>query len=371
MADYSIGETVTVFREEHIYASHPAIEALSDGSWLVAFNYVRRHPERLHPPEDPFVRNVICRSADRGRSWRMPEFVPDFDWYGVECPGIRQLKNDTVVLSQFRFAWYSLGAARRRRAVGERIAISLERRCFTEEFTDADWERSRYSWARGFHGLYLHFSMDGGRTFSRTVRVDTAPYRDGYSRTGVVELSDGRIAYALEEHPYLRHNFILFSEDGGLTWSPPTLLCETRGLMDGEPDLLEVAPGRLLCVLRDSRNTGYLHFCRSDDGGQTWSAPKRSPLFGHPGQLLKLRDGRVLCTYGRRSAPFGIRACLSEDSGQTWLVDEEIVIRDDLPVGDLGYPASIEYAPGEVFVCYYGQEEDGVTGVAGTYVSLR
>ncbi|NPV07064.1 MAG: exo-alpha-sialidase [Anaerolineae bacterium] len=370
MECYSVGETVTIFRDDHIYASHPAIEVLDSGEWLVAFNYVRRHPERLHPPEDPFFRNAICRSADWGRSWGMPEFVPSFDWYGVECPGLRQLRSGEVVLSQFRFAWYPLGLARRRREAGERIAIALERRQFTEKFTDADWERSCYPWARGFHGLYLHFSCDGGRTFQRTVRVDTSPYRDGYTRTGVVELSDGRLAYALEEHPYLEHNFIVFSHDGGLSWSRPTLICETKGLIDGEPDLLEVAPGRLLCVLRDSRNTGYLHFCRSDDGGRTWSAPDRSRLFGHPGHLLKLRDGRIVCTYGRRSPPFGIRACLSEDGGRTWRVEDELVVRDDLPNGDLGYPASIEYAPGKLFVCYYGQGQDGVTGVLGTYVNL-
>ena len=49
---------------------------------------------------------------------------------------------------------------------------------------------------------------------------------------------------------------------------------------------------------------------------------------------------------------------------------EEIVVRDDLPNGDLGYPTTIEYEPGRLFVCYYGQEPDGVTCVQGTYVDL-
>ena len=43
---------------------------------------------------------------------------------------------------------------------------------------------------------------------------------------------------------------------------------------------------------------------------------------------------------------------------------------DDLPNGDLGYPTTIEYEPGRLFVCYYGQEADGVTCVQGTYVEL-
>lgn len=365
-----VGDTIPIFRRLGIYASHPTIEVMPDGEWLAAFNYVRRHPERLHPPEDPFYCNVTCRSGDDGRTWSAPEFVPGFGWYGVECPGLRRLSDGTVVLNQFRFRWYSLSEARARRRAGERVAIALKRRHFTEEFGEADWGRALYPWARAFDGLYLHFSDDGGRTFGRTVRVDTEPYRDGYTRVGVRELSDGRLAIALEEHPYTAHNFVVFSEDGGRTWSSPGLICETGGLLDGEPDLLEVAPEELLCVLRDSRRTGYLHFSRSCDGGRTWSEPQRSPLYGHPGQLLMLRDGRVLCTYGRRSAPFGIRACLSEDGGITWRVDEEIVLRDDLLDGDLGYPTSIEYAAGRVFTCYYAQDGEGVTSVYGTYLHL-
>jgi hypothetical protein len=93
-------------------------------------------------------------------------------------------------------------------------------------------------------------------------------------------------------------------------------------------------------------------------------------MYGHPGQLLKLADGRLLCTYGRRVSPFGIRAALSDDGGRSWLTEEEIIIRDDLPNGDLGYPTSVEYTPGRLFCNYYGQEPDGVTCVMGTYFDL-
>ena len=93
-------------------------------------------------------------------------------------------------------------------------------------------------------------------------------------------------------------------------------------------------------------------------------------MYGGPGHLLNLADGRLLCTYGRRKAPFGVRACLSADGGRTWDLEREIVIRADLPNGDLGYPTTIEYAPGELFCCYYGQEPDGVTCIQGTCVTV-
>ena len=91
---------------------------------------------------------------------------------------------------------------------------------------------------------------------------------------------------------------------------------------------------------------------------------------GLPGHVIRLSDGRLLCSYGRRKAPFGIRMCLSADAGRTWEIEDEIVVRDDLPNGDLGYPTAIEYDPKRVFVCYYCRDPAGITGIEGTYVEL-
>jgi hypothetical protein len=55
--------------------------------------------------------------------------------------------------------------------------------------------------------------------------------------------------------------------------------------------------------------------------------------------------------------------------GDTVMI-HKIVARDDLPNGDLGYPTTIEYEPGRLLLCYYGQEPDGVTCLQGTYVDL-
>ena len=57
----------------------------------------------------------------------------------------------------------------------------------------------------------------------------------------------------------------------------------------------------------------------------------------------------------------GHRACLSLDGGASWDTGNEIVLRDDAPdielpwpaTWDLGYPASVELAPGELLTVYY------------------
>lgn len=371
MADYRIGETAIVHKDDFAYISHPSIARLDNGEWIAVFNHSRRRLSRLHPPSDPLFRNLLARSSDLGATWEEPYFVPDFDWYGVECPGIAQLQDGTVVLSQWRFAWFPLGLARKRKDAGEHIAIYLPEAGWTEEFGEEDWARSRYPWARGYHGLYVHLSADRGRTFGETVKIDTFPYLGGFTRTGVVELADGRVVYAVGEHPYNEHVFAVYSQDGGRTWGPVVTIAQTTGFDYSEPHLAEVAPGEIFCILRDDARTKYLHSCRSLDGGRSWSPIERTPMFGYPGHLLVLSDGRLLCSYGRRVAPFGIRACLSEDGGRTWLIDREVVVRDDLPNEDLGYPTTIEYQPGKLFCCYYGQEPDGVTCVQGTYLELK
>ena len=371
MADHTVGKTVVVHKDEFAYVSHASIAILSDGGWIAAFTHSRRRETRMHPPSDPLFCNLLSRSADKGETWEQPYFAPDFDWSGVEVPGISRLGDGTVVLTQFRFGWYPPGLAKERRAAGEPVSINLPERGWTEKFADAEWDDAQYSWARGYHGLYAHLSTDDGDTFE-TVKIDTGPYRDGFTRIGVVELSDGRVAYPVTEHhpPASRHTYLLISRDHARSWDAPTLIVDPPELSYGEPHLAEVGNGELYCILRTSNLDGHLCSCRSLDGGQSWSAPGPTPMYGHPGHLLVLNDVRLLCSYGRREAPFGIRACLSEDGGRTWLIDDEIIVRDDLPNGDLGYPTTIEYEPGRLFVCYYGQHPDGVTCVQGTYVSL-
>jgi hypothetical protein len=121
---------------------------------------------------------------------------------------------------------------------------------------------------------------------------------------------------------------------------------------------------------------GFLWQTHSDDGGRTWSAPRRTEIWGYPPHLLLTRDGDVLSTYGYRRRPYGVRACFSHDGGDTWDVEHEVILRSDaLPdgpgpgkghPGDLGYPKTAELSDGSFFTVYYITLGDGVTHVAAT-----
>ena len=127
----------------------------------------------------------------------------------------------------------------------------------------------------------------------------------------------------------------------------------------GEPHVLQLPSGRIIMMIRattipydDMNPKCVLWESYSDDNGITWAEPFATPLWGFPPHLLLLSDGRVVCSYGYRRPPFGQRACVSED-GVTWKRDDEVILRDDAPNGDLGYPASIELEPGLVLTVYY------------------
>lgn len=195
-----VGNTVVVHKDPFAYISHPSVAVLPNGDLLAAFNHSRRREPKMHPPTDPLFRTLIARSRDNGETWETPVFAPDFDWYGTECPGAAVTRSGTVLLTQFRFAWYPPALGRKRRSEGERISICLPEAKWTEDYTEADWKRLVHPWVRGYHGLYVHRSTDGGLTFDETIRIGTGGFRDGYTRTGVRELSTGRAAYAVTEH---------------------------------------------------------------------------------------------------------------------------------------------------------------------------
>lgn len=92
----------------------------------------------------------------------------------------------------------------------------------------------------------------------------------------------------------------------------------------------------------------------SEDGGLTWSDPRPTPLNGYPPHLLRVSDGRLLASFSVRHKPLGHRFCFSSDEGHTWDVGGQLHVVTDL--GDLGYVATAETAPGSFLSVYYQKD---------------
>ena len=93
------------------------------------------------------------------------------------------------------------------------------------------------------------------------------------------------------------------------------------------------------------------------------------PLCGSPPHLVELDGGEVVTVYGYRKIPFGERARVSFDSGDTW--SEEIVLSDDAPMGDLGYPSSVTVGDDLLTVYYQRRREDSNCGIYATRWNYR
>lgn len=269
----------------------------------------------------------LVRSTDGGKSWSAPWTAVDGE-FDDRNPAMGQLKDGTIVLAYAIASGYDETGLKFKGNRGERI----------------------------FDGVYLVFSKDNGMTWSKPVRDETI-YRF-YSGKGhispygkIIQLPDGTVVMAVYfEFFDARGNqsFVFRSKDGGRTWGEPALLGEHFN----ETGILRMKDGRLLAAMRSEKG-GHIAITESTDQGKTWSkANQITSDSEHPADLIQLRDGRVLMVFGERNAPRGVHAMISTD-GRTWEKGKHIVLADDSPNGDCGYPSSVEVGKGKVVTVYY------------------
>jgi sialidase-1 len=273
----------------------------------------------------------LVRSTDKGKTWSAPWTAIDED-LDDRNPALGQLKDGTLVLAYVIAGGYDETGLRFKANRKDRI----------------------------FDGVYLIFSKDNGRTWTRPVR-DPAIHKfyagSGYvSPYGkIVQLGDGSVLMAVYfEFFDDRHNqsYLFRSGDGGKTWKDPVLLGEHYN----ETGIALLRDGRVLAAMRSEKGAS-LALTESSDQGRTWTKPVQVTKDSeHPADLIQLRDGRVLLTFGERNAPRGVHAMISAD-GRTWDQSREIVLADDAPNGDGGYPSSVEVGPGKIVTIYYQVED--------------
>jgi Neuraminidase (sialidase) len=307
----------------------------------------------------PYGKTFLMRSTDDGLSWGEPELINDSPLDDRDA-GLCVCADGTLVVS-----WFSTW----RNPQDE--TLTAEWREHLQQISAADVEQ----WTQDFsmdsdlvrRGSWIRRSTDHGHSWEEPIAVPaTAPH-------GPNVLADGRLIY-IGNDGYSRLSkssaiACVESRDMGKTW---TVLARISMFPDlepsdpggvrylAEPHVVELNEGHLLGMARheeqpyvEERETGRLWQFESLDGGQTWSDPQETQMLGKPPHLLRLADGRIVVTYSYRHAPYGERACVSEDGGKTWDYENEIVLRDDGPTNDLGYPATVECVDGALLSVYY------------------
>ena len=332
-------EHQVICRQEGRYIGWPTMGRKVDGELLVVFSGDR--DEHVCP----YGKTQIVRSRDNGKTWTKPETINDciIDDRDV---GILVCRSGVIVISWFTslaFETYDC-----RKMYGDSMVDSWQ--SHIEKITDKDRENELGHWIRR--------SLDGGKTWLPKQRMEgTAPHGPVQMDNGTLlflgnTTIEGKRAVVAEE-----------SRDEGATWKiiGKVPFPDYGEAYWGEPHLAQTREGRLIAHFRHNKgeHSGFLFQSESDDGGKIWTQAHKLPIWGFPPHLIRLSDGRLLTTYGYRRKPYGHRACLSDDGGETWDLDREIILRDDAPSADLGYPATVEIGNGEMLTVYYQIDQPG------------
>jgi Neuraminidase (sialidase) len=265
----------------------------------------------------------LVTSQDGGQTWSPPRTVVDSP-YDDRNPAFGQLSDGTLVLAYVTVTGgFDETGLRMKEGAGENI-----------------------------DGVFVIRSTDAGNTWTSPYKIDMAGAH-GFSPFGkIIQLADGTALMAVygdigklgasESHLYR-------SRDNGRTWGDPS--CIAAGY--DETGLVCLPDGRLLAALRADKG-GHMAMAYSSDKGRTWSEPRLVTRDAEmPGDLIVLRDGTVVFTFGEREHPCGVHALVSHDGGNSWDENHLVIVADDAPNWDTGYPSSVELKDGKIFTVYY------------------
>ncbi len=281
-------------------------------------------------------RASMSRSTDGGKTWSAPRTVfdiPNAD-DGVDANGLT--RNGHLLVAAVSYTWNG------------------------ERYTFDGWKADTY---------FLE-SSDQGKTWSKPVKVNIAPFQWAYPFGQIQEESDGTLLMTCYggSLPFRKDDetttFVVRSKDGGRTWGDVTSI--SKGY--NELSTIRRKDGSLLAVMR-SRIGAHLSTTVTKDQGRTWSKPVNiTEDQEHPGDLLRLPSGDLLLTFGQRNKPYGVQAMISRDDGATWDRKNRILLAWDGDHRDLGYPVTVNLKDGRLATIYYivygERDSEGTKGIA-------
>jgi sialidase-1 len=285
---------------------------------------------------DPYGKNYLIHSNDRGVHWSKPILVND-SLLDDRDAGLLISSDQTLIYSYFNSIAYKERLKDLKEFYGDEIEEEWK------EYLEREIDYSEHL------GSFIRQSKDEGITFSE-------PYRSPVSTShGPIEGFDKNLYY-LGNLVNAQGLAFYISTDQGKTWELksehlPARLPSKHYLC--EPHVIQVAEHIFMALFRANHKRAWkrvLFQSWSDDGGATWGEPIPTKLFGYPPHLLRHSSGKIIVTYGVRTWPYSIRVSWSDDNGKTWQGDEILSIASD---SDLGYPSTVELDDHSLYTVFY------------------
>jgi len=359
-------KNIVVYSGERYYSAFPSVVKKPDGELLVAF---RRAPDRQAFGEkgsshvDPNSYLVMVRSHDGGTTWtKEPELISAFPFGGSQDPCLLQLSDGSLLCASYAWAYVRPDGVPNLKAPVYNVSNGFI-----------------------FMGGYYLISKDGGNNWAGpyfpphiaqevnfTALGDPLP---AYNRGALYEGRNGRIFWVVAATdritPHKTSNFLLISEDKGLTFRYSCPVAVDEKVTFNEASAYETPRGDVIAFIRTAGFDDHACIARSKDGGKSFQKWEDMGFQGHPLNALRLPDSRVLLTYGYRHQPYGIRARILNAECTDYKTSQEIILRDDGGSTDIGYTWPVLTDPEHVLVVYYFNIKDGIRHIAGTILELK
>lgn len=201
------------------------------------------------------------------------------------------------------------------------------------------------------HGVYVIKSDDNGTTWGDPVCITDGFTNHSACCSPVIELADHTLLlayYGKDTGNTFRSIRLMTSADMGATWANETVVAngQTDSKDYSEPNLLLLAGGNVICLIRTGTNAIYRTV--STDSGATWSAAASVIAGTGAPHVIQLTNGKLLCCY-RSNTNSRTAMRTSADSGATWT--NEFIFDTSTYVGMM-YACPIQNAAGNVAVAY-------------------
>ena len=308
-----------------VYPGWPWITSAADGTLYCVFREGTVHDYSANG------KVLLCRSTNHGQTWSPAQVV-------VETPEVDDRNAAIAVLP------------------GGDLLVTYN-----------TYTRSRASQAMATR------SRDGGTTWTQPQSLGEPNTR---TRSGVCVLANGHLLLPYYVAPG-NGALAALSQDNGKNWKTARVP-DTEGFIGDEWDVLEIEPGRILGLLRNShsRTDGTFWKTESRDGGQSWAVPKPTNLRSqrHPSPPHLTRVGRTPTVIFADRRMVSVSAARPADADFLhWDLERRLPCflynADGSPIQDGSYPASVAVAPHRHLVVDYEIRPDAkcITGYFVTF----
>ena len=293
----------SVLLYEGTYPGWPWITAGANGTLYCVF---REGTQHMYSAEG---RVMFSSSSDGGNTWSPARVIVDEPAVDDRNAAIAELANQELLVTYNRYT--------DKAATGDHESLAMSAR-----------------------------SADGGKTWSAPAPIGTPNTR---TRAAVVTLANGTVLLPYYVAPG-NGALAALSQDNGCTWDT-VRIPDTEGFIGDEWDALEVAPGRVIGVFRNSakNSDGFFWVSESRDHGKTWSVPKpsnvQSKRHNSPPQLTRHGKTPTLIYADRRMVSVSA-VTTSDPECLQWDVAGRLPCyfynADESPIVDGSYPVSVQ-----------------------------